>query len=134
MKTKKPTLNDLIGKPINRDEAYMMRLFDKALSEDIKKDVIVEFGSFHNLAAKYGNAYYGAYADEKKNIPPTANMSKVKAYCRIVNSYLQFPRELRKPGDRYLSDIVSTENDKVGGFWRVIKGTIRKEGSDKVVA
>lgn len=132
-KTKKPTVKDLIGKPLQRDEAYLMRLFDRALVEDIKKDVVVEFGDYYTLANRY-NYNYGRTYGTSENVPDSKNMSKVKAYCRAVNSYLQFPREIRNPGDRYVCDIVSTENDKVGGFWRYIKGTVRKEGSDKVVA
>ena len=136
MKTKKPkklTVKDLIGKPLQRDDAYMMRVFDRALVEDIKKDVVVEFGDYYDLQRSYPS-YYGYGQKPGVTLPDTKNYSKVRAYCRAVNSYLQFPRAIRKPGDRYVCDIVSTENDKVGGFWRYIQGTVRKEGSDKVVA
>jgi hypothetical protein len=128
MKEKLPKIKDLVGKPLHRDDAYAMRLFSKALSEDVKKDVIVEFGDWYDLQRSYG---YGATG---QCLPTTPNKSKVKAYCRSVNSFLQFPRAMRRPGTRCVCDIVSTENDKISGFWRVIQGTVRKEGSDIVVA
>lgn len=127
---KLPKIKDLVGKPLQRDEAYRMRLFSKALSEDIKKDMIVEFGDWYDLHRKYG---YGSLGD-KHYVPETPNKKKVKAYCPAVGSYLQFPRQLRKPGTNCICDIVSTENDKIGGFWRVVQGTVRREGSDIVVA
>ena len=130
MNNKLPKIKDLIGQPIQRDEAYRMRLFSKALSEDIKKDVIVEFGDWYDLHRKYGYTSTG----KSGSIPETPNKTKVKAYCASVSSFLQFPRDLRKPGTYCICDIVSTENDKIGGFWRVIQGTVRKEGSDLVVA
>jgi hypothetical protein len=137
MNNKLPKIKDLVGKPIQRDIAYQMRLFAKALSEDIKKDVIVEFGDYYDLYYKYGRGRSSAtyrLTGKAINIPDTPNKNKVKAYCSSVNSYLQFPRDLRKPGTRCICDIVSTTNDKIGGFWRVIQGTVRKEGSDIVVA
>ena len=137
MSNKLPKVKDLIGKPLQRDEAYQMRLFERALSEDIKKDVVVMFGDYYELQREFGGYQYGrgfGVASTRKNIPNTPNKSKVKAYCEAVNSYLQFPRDLRKPGTKCICDIVSTEHDKVNGFWRYIKGTVRKEGSDIVVA
>lgn len=137
MNNKLPKIKDLVGKPIQRDEAYRMRLFSKALSEDIKQDVIVEFGDYYDLQQKYGHGWSSAsYRQSGKvvSIPETANKSKVKAYCRAVNSYLQFPRDLRRPGQHCICDIVSTENDKISGFWRFVPGTVRKEGSGIVVA
>lgn len=130
---KTPKVKDLIGKPLRRDDAYQLRLFERALSEDIKKDVIVEFGNYYELSKSTRTGYvYGGY--KARSIPNTPNRNKVKAYCETVNSYLQFPRDLRKPGTKCICDIVSTENDKINGFWRYIKGTVRKEGSDIVVA
>lgn len=130
MNNKLPKIKDLVGQPIQRDEAYRMRLFSKALSEDIKKDVMVEFGDYYDLTRRYG---YSSPTGPG-HVPETANKSKVKAYCRAVGSYLQFPKHLRTVGAYCICDIVSTESDKVGGFWRVVQGTVRKEGSDIVVA
>lgn len=125
-----PTIKSLIGKPIQRDSAYQARLFVKALDEEIKKDVVVEFGSYKTLSYKYNATRYDRPAFY---VPVTQNKSKVKAYCHLVNSYLQFPRELRNPNKKYICDIVSTTEDKVTGFWRVIKGTIRAEGSEIII-
>ena len=130
MNNKLPKIKDLVGKPLQRDEAYRMRLFSKALSEDIKKDVMVEFGDYYDLHRRRGYVTSGEYG----HVPETPNKKKVKAFCPTVGSYLQFPRHLRKPGSHCICDIVSTENDKIGGFWRVVQGTVRKEGSDIVVA
>ncbi len=129
-KTQIPKIKDLIGKPFVRDDEYQMRVFDRALTETVKQDVVVEFGNYYELYENYaarnsrGNKWYA--------IPDSPNKSKVKAYCHVVQSYLQFPRDLRKPGTRCICDITSTEGDKVGGFWRYVPGTVRKEGSNLI--
>ncbi len=127
---KVPSLKSLIGKPIQRDLNYQTRLFVKALDETILTDVVVEFGSYNALAYKHNATRYGR---AQHFVPLPANKSKVKAYCKFVNAYLQFPRSLRVPGTTCICDIISTNEDKISGFWRVIKGTIRKEGSAIVV-
>lgn len=130
MNNKLPKIKDLIGKPIQRDDAYKMRLFTRALSEDIKQDVVIEFGDWYDLNRRYGYSSSGMSG----RVPEANNKKKVRAFCAAVNSYIQFPRELRKPGKQCICDISSTESDKVGGFWRFVPGTVRKEGSGIVVA
>jgi len=134
-KEKIKKVKDLIGKPFIRDDDYTMRIFDRALVEDVKKDVIVEFGDYYELYGRYGRySGIGQPLPGCITIPDTPNKSKVKAYCKIVNSYLQFPRALRVVGTRCVADITSTTGDKIGGFYRFVPGTVRREGSNIVVA
>jgi hypothetical protein len=59
---------------------------------------------------------------------------KLRAYCKEVNSNLQFPRALRVLGREFLADIKCSQDNEGKGptgqvFWRVIKGSIRdKDG------
>ena len=50
--------------------------------------------------------------------------SKLKAYAVDLNSYLQFPRNLREPYAQYICDATESQsNGKI--FYRAYKGTIR---------
>lgn len=46
--------------------------------------------------------------------------------------WVQFPNDLRQEGAVYIADLQSDNPDNPK-FFRVIKGTIRREGSDEVV-
>lgn len=57
--------------------------------------------------------------------------SKPKAYCENTGTYLQFPRI----DNGYVADVVEVKNESVDQkYYRAMKGSIRKKGSDKVVA
>lgn len=59
--------------------------------------------------------------------------SKLKAYCRDTSTYVQFPRDLRKPGQSFVADVVKMSN---GGqiFFRAYKGSIRRSKDGQVIA
>ena len=60
---------------------------------------------------------------------------KLKAYCENSDTYLQFPRDIRELGAEFVADVVEVKNDTVDEkYYRVMKGSIRKEGSNTVVA
>jgi len=60
---------------------------------------------------------------------------KLKAYCENTDTYLQFPRDIRQLDNRYIADVVEVKNESVEQkYYRVMKGSIRKEGSNEVVA
>lgn len=60
---------------------------------------------------------------------------KLKAYCINSETYLQFPRDLRQMDARFVADVVEVKNESVDQkYYRVMKGSIRKEGSETVVA
>ena len=59
---------------------------------------------------------------------------KLKAYCAEVDCFLQFPRSIRKEGRKFTADIIEVVNDHVTDkYYRVVKSSIRREGSDEVV-
>lgn len=60
--------------------------------------------------------------------------SHPKAWCNRVGSYLQFPRDLRSNGAKYVADIIEVIPKNRAKFYRAMKGSIRKRGSDEVVA
>ena len=93
-----------------RTPEYEQKLFEQALFDD--KKVIKD--------AKIEIIYMG---------------NKLKAWCEAINVYLQFPRNIRTPHAIFTADIVEVQNATVDQkYYRVMKGSIRKEGSDQVVA
>jgi hypothetical protein len=60
---------------------------------------------------------------------------KLKAYCQETDTFLQFPRHLRAFGLKYTADVIEVINESVTNkYFRVVKNTIRKYGSEKVIA
>lgn len=59
--------------------------------------------------------------------------SKLKAYCRDTSTYVQFPRDLRKPGQSFVADVVKMSN---GGqiFYRAYRNSIRRSKDGQVIA
>ena len=93
-----------------RTQEYENKLFMQALDEkNVIKDAeirIVDWGSNHP-----------------------------KAYCEKTDTFLQFPRDLRDVGDVYIADVIEVQNKSVTTkYYRVMKGSIRRKGSDEVVA
>ena len=94
-----------------RTEEYEAKLFSQALFDDKKviKDATVRI------------------------VWGTGN--KLKAYCVETDTYIQFPRDLRKNEAKFTADVVEVQNESVSTkYYRVMKGSIRKFGTDEVVA
>ena len=54
---------------------------------------------------------------------------RLRAWCNEANSYIQFPKALRKEYVQYISDIVQVKaGEKHSSFYRAMKGTIRLRG------
>ena len=93
-----------------RSDEYEAKLFEKALCDE--KHIIKDA----KIRIVYGDG------------------NKLKAYCEDTNTYLQFPRGLRKPRARFVADVVEVINDNVyQKYYRAMNGSIRREGSDEVV-
>jgi len=80
-----------------------------------------------------------ALFDEKHILTDTLivivdNGSKLKAYCPATDTYLQFPRDLRAHGDKFIADIVEViRAEGIQKYYRAMKGSIRRKGSNEVV-
>ena len=80
-----------------------------------------------------------ALFDDKKvikdaNITIILRAGKLKAYCGETDTYLQFPRDLRKLDADFIADVIEVQNEHVTEkYYRVQKGTIRRRGSSEVV-
>lgn len=96
-----------------RDDEYEAKLFGEALFDEkrVHKDA--------EIIIQYENGYG----------------SKLKAYCPISGTYLQFPRALREHhGQKYMADVVEViREDGVRTYYRAMKKSIRRKGSDEVV-
>ena len=92
-----------------RTDEYEANLFMQALDEKhVVKDAIITIK----------NAY----------------TSHPKAWCDRVGSYLQFPRDLRSSNAVYVADVIEVIPKDRSKFYRAVKGSIRKYGSDQVIA
>lgn len=105
-----------IGDTFKRTEEYEAKLFEQALFDEkrVIKDAVIEIESDPN------------------------NYNKLKAYCRDSDTYLQFPRALRAKrtdyGKIFIADVVEViREDGVKKYYRAMKGSIRRKGSDEVV-
>lgn len=97
-----------------RTEEYQQKLFEQALFDE--KKVIQDA----TIIITPENGYGG----------------KLKAYCIESDTYLQFPRNLRKHnGQKYIADVIEViRDDGVRKYYRTVKGSIRKNGSNEVIA
>lgn len=60
---------------------------------------------------------------------------KLKAYCEKTKTFLQFPRNIRTLDAEFIADIVEViREDNIEKYYRVMKGSIRKKGSQEVIA
>jgi hypothetical protein len=60
--------------------------------------------------------------------------SKLKAYCEDTGTFVQFPRDLRKHGRRFVADVIQSANASGTVFYRAYKGSIRETKNGNVVA
>jgi len=64
--------------------------------------------------------------------------TKLKAYCKQVDAFMQFPRNLRDDvsamGKIYVADIIEQTQEGKATFYTAIKGTIRETVHGDVVA
>lgn len=84
------------------------------------------------------NAFEGdkkVHQDAEIHINLDWSKNKLRAWCPIASSFLQFPNSLRtKQGKKYIADVIEVKsNDHRSTFFRVVKGSIRNPGSDEVV-
>lgn len=58
---------------------------------------------------------------------------KLKAYCGDTNTYVQFPKDIRKEGYTFVADVIKMSN---GGkvFFRAYKNSIRHSKDGEVIA
>ena len=91
---------------MNRSETYMARIVLEALDKEVYLDADV-------VMHKEGK--------------------KIKAYCPQTQTYLQFPREIRKKYKRLVADIVKSANASGTPFFRAFKGSIRENKDSEVL-
>ena len=91
---------------MNRSETYMARIVLEALDKEVYLDADVIM--------------------ERKG-------PKIKAYCPQTQTYLQFPREIRKKYKRLVADIVKSANASGTPFFRAFKGSIRENKDSEVL-
>ena len=60
--------------------------------------------------------------------------TKIKARCQETGTYVQFPRALRKPGKRFVADVIKSGGNGRAVFYHAYKGSIRDPKTDRVVA
>lgn len=93
-----------------RTQEYENKLFEQALFDEKR---VIKDAKIHIIAVN----------------------GKLKAYCEDSDTYLQFPRDMRQIDNRYVADVVEVKNDKVSEkYYRVVKGSIRKQGSEDVIS
>lgn len=92
-----------------RDAAYEARLVGEAFGRIVHKDAEIEITSYRK-----GGKY--------------------KAFCSKTNTYIQFPRNLRQPGVRYIADLLEQSQEGKETFYTAVKGSIRLKGSNSVIA
>jgi len=64
--------------------------------------------------------------DAKIKIIYDHNKNKLRAYCEQVDSFLNFPNDLRKEGKEYITDIVEVPATATKStYYRAKHGTIR---------
>lgn len=85
-----------------------------------------------------GKLFMKAMCDDKKvitdvDIKIVWNKSKYRAYCKEVDGYLSFPRNLREDGAYFVADIYEVNPAGASTFYKVMNGSIREKGSDEVV-
>lgn len=74
---------------------------------------------------------------EEKNVYTDVEIKithREKAYCEAVHKNCRFPKNLRFPGSRFIADVVEVKPDGAAIHYRAVKGTIRRKGSDEVIA
>lgn len=71
--------------------------------------------------------------DAEIQITSNKHGGKYKAVCTNTNTYVQFPRDLRSPGTVYTADVIENSQEGKATFYSVVKGSIRKRGTDIVV-
>ena len=59
--------------------------------------------------------------------------SKLKAYCPYTRTYLQFPRALRKPGAKFIADVIQAKKTSGTIFYRAYKGSIRNAVTGEIL-
>lgn len=81
-----------------RSDEYLANITIDALDRDVHIDSIIEIKSING---------------------------KLKAYCKETNTFLQFPRAIRKLGKKFIADIIKASTEgKV--FYRTYHGSIRE--------
>lgn len=93
-----------------RTDKYIEKLTMEALDKDVRLDAVIDI------------VYLG---------------KKLKAYCGDTGTYIQFPRDLRRTGDRYYADIIkagSGDGIERTVFYRAVQGSIRNNKSGNPIA
>jgi hypothetical protein len=101
------------------------------------RDVYMKF----ERTPKYEQKLFEQALFDEKNVIKDADItivivgSKYKAYCHQSDTYLVFPRSLRRyDGQRYVADVVEVKrDDNVSKYYRVFPNSIREYGSDEIV-
>ena len=100
-----------MNKRFIRTDEYMNKLFIDAFSGDRQ-----------------------VHQDAEIEIKYDWNKDKLRAWCPMSNTWLQFPNALRtKSGKNYTADVIEMKHEGRETFYRVVKGSIRNKGSDIVV-
>jgi hypothetical protein len=60
--------------------------------------------------------------------------SKLKAYCKQSDSYLQFPKAIREYGRTFVADVVKSRQKTGRVFYRAYPGSIRDEKNGTPIA
>lgn len=60
--------------------------------------------------------------------------SKLKAYCKQTGTYVQFPRDIRKAGKRFVADVIKAGGNGRAVFYHAYKNSIRESVNGKVIA
>ena len=81
-----------------RSETYMANIVMDALDRDVRIDVVIEIV-------------------ERKG--------KLKAYSRETDTYLQFPRAIRKYGKKFIADVIKSSTNNTP-YYRAYKNSIRE--------
>ena len=92
-----------------RDASYTTKLVEKGLYKQVIADAKIEITAY-----KVGGKY--------------------KAFCPKTDTYIQFPRHLRVPGAVYVADLYEQARPGVEKYYTAVKGSIRRENSQTVVA
>jgi hypothetical protein len=60
--------------------------------------------------------------------------SKLKAYCKETDTFLQFPRDIRKAGETFFADVVKASKSTGTVFYRAYPGSIRRTKNGDPIA
>lgn len=98
-------------KEFNRSDEYMTKIFLDALDRDVRLDVEVIIRQ------------------------DPLNRRKLKAYCPVTGTNLQFPSTLRKyVGQKYICDVIKSARSTGAPFYRAYRKSIRDPHTGNVVA